>query len=207
LVLMGMLLVGQAEPARVTFTYVRAGMPVPQYEMSVGEDGTGRYVAKVASRDGSSPPQEVTQTFAVSAKTAGMIFETARGLNRFDTACQAKVKNVASTGAKTLAYAGGDGKGGCAYDYADSRQVQAVTNAFYGMAMTLDLGRKLEWDHRYDRLGLDKDMQSLTQLTASGGAIEPGAIAATLRSIAEDTQLLQRVRLRAAGLLEQVGGQ
>jgi hypothetical protein len=72
-----------------------------------------------------------------------------------------------------------------------------------GIAYTLDEGRRLEFLHRYDRLGLDAEMITLSQEVDAGRALELGTIAPTLAAIADDTAVLQRVRLRATRMLEQ----
>ena len=68
----------------------------------------------------------------------------------------------------------------------------------------MDEGRRLEFLHRYDRLGLDAEMISFAQEVEAGRALELGTISPTLAAIADDTAVIQRVRLRAAKMLEQV---
>jgi hypothetical protein len=70
-----------------------------------------------------------------------------------------------------------------------------------GIAETMDEGRELDRLHRYDRLGLDDAMASLTEEVSNGSAREVGTIAPSLRAIAADAEVLQRVRARAAALL------
>ncbi len=79
-----------------------------------------------------------------------------------------------------------------------------LTDTFLAIAYTLDEGRKLEFLHRYDRLGLDEEMNFLTQEVQEGRALELGNISPTLAAIADDTAVIQRVGLRAAKMLEQV---
>ncbi len=74
---------------------------------------------------------------------------------------------------------------------------------FLAIAFTMDEGRRLDFLHRYDRLGLDAEMITLAHEVDEGRAMELGTIAPTLDAIAGDTALMQRVRLRAAKLLEQ----
>ncbi len=78
----------------------------------------------------------------------------------------------------------------------------SLTETFQAIAETLDLGRKLDFEHRFDRLGLDATMAKLAEDVDSGSAKEVVTIAATLRSIARDSEVLDRVRLRAARLLK-----
>ena len=53
-----------------------------------------------------------------------------------------------------------------------------------------------------DRLALDQETQDLVEAVEEGHAVEPNVIARTLRSIAQDTEVLERVRGRVASLLQ-----
>jgi hypothetical protein len=117
--------------------------------------------------------------------------------------CAAKMKNIADTGMKTLKYTGRDGDGQCVYNYTEVKPVIALTEIFLSTATTIEMGRKLDFKRRFDRLGLDAEMITLGNLLDAHQASEVGTIAPTLRAIANDTELMQRVRLRAAKLLEQ----
>jgi hypothetical protein len=94
-----------------------------------------------------------------------------------------------------------DVRSSCTYDYTENKDVETLTGIFQGIAETLDEGRKLDYLHRYDRLGLDAEMESFSREVANGHAIELQTIADTLRSIADDPEVMQRVRTRANALL------
>jgi hypothetical protein len=196
--------------ARVSFEFERPGLAVPKFTMTVNEDGTGRYVAEEvlpasSASAGSEVPgtQHIDRAITLTGATTGQIFAAARALDRFNVACESQAKNIADTGKKTLRYAGAGGDGSCVYNYSQDKRVVSLTEMFQGIAVTLDLGRKLEFEHRFDRLGLDATMAKLTEQADSGSAKEVITIAATLRSIAGDSEVLERVRLRAARLLQQ----
>jgi len=74
-----------------------------------------------------------------------------------------------------------------------------------GIAFMIEEGQKLEQLHRFDRLGLDAEMQSLEKAVAGGQAVDPGIIADTLRSLVKDESLMNRVRSRAVKLLQDAG--
>ncbi|MCL2659915.1 MAG: hypothetical protein FWD64_05285, partial [Acidobacteriaceae bacterium] len=67
-----------------------------------------------------------------------------------------------------------------------------------------DEGRKLDYLHRYDRLGLYGEMDTLVQEYKEKRALELGTISSTLDSLARDEAVMQSVRTRAAMLLKQV---
>src|SRR5205823_7571283 len=105
-----------------------------------------------------------------------------------------KAKNIADTGKKTLTYTGPDGSGSCTYNYSENKTIDMLTNTFLAIAYTLDEGRRLEFLHRYDRLGLDAEMSLLLQEVGAGRALELGTIAPALAAIVDDTAVIQRVR-------------
>jgi hypothetical protein len=195
--------------AEVTFHYERPGVPVPRFTLRVREDGTGNYQADQAATSSSDTAmrgqaaQHIDRPLTVSPAMAAKIFTAARGADRFNTVCASKAKNIADTGAKTLSYTGADGSGSCVFNYTENKTASMLTDVFLGIASTMDEGRKLEFLHRYDRLGLDAEMNFLSQEVAAGRALELGTISSTLSAIAEDPELMQRVRLRASRMLEQ----
>jgi hypothetical protein len=202
----------QANAAVITFQFDRDGVAVPRYTIVLHEDGTGTYHAEEAERrSADSALQQVSlkvvdRPLTVTPETAGKVFQTARELKHFDIFCGTKAKNIASTGKKTLSYAGPDGTGSCMYNYSDEKNVTMLTEMFYAIAYTMDVGRKLEFEHRYDRLGLDAELISLEKAIADKNALELGNITPQLSSLASDTEVMQRVRTRAAKLLEQSAG-
>ncbi len=196
--------------AQVSFAFDRPGLPVPRFTLTVNEDGTGRYEADQvfpASRGAAAAEtpamQHIDRAISLSAATTAQIFTSARALERFNVTCASSVKNIADTGKKTLRYTGPGGDGECVYNYSQDKRVVALTDMFQAIVLTLDMGRKLDFDHRFDRLGLDATIAALAEQVDAGRAMELGTIAPTLRSIARDSEVLERVRLRAARLLKQ----
>jgi hypothetical protein len=195
--------------AMVSFEFERPGLAVPHFTLLLREDGTGVYKAEQAEM----PPtgtsmrgqaaQHIDRTVVLSPATVAKIFKAARELNSFNVACASKAKNIADTGKKTLNYSGADGHGSCVYNYSENKNVQMVGETFIGIASTLDEGRSLEFLHRYDRLGLDAEMTGLAKQIEEGRALEVGTISQTLAAIADDMAVMQRVRLKAAKMLEQ----
>jgi hypothetical protein len=195
--------------ATVSYQFDRIGMTVPHFTLQIREDGTGSYQADPAGAVSSggavdvSAGKHVDRPITLTPPTVTKIFQGARAADHFNLVCNSKAKNIADTGKKTLSYAGPDGKGSCIYNYSENKNIMMLTDTFSAIAFTLDEGRRLEFLHRYDRLGLDAEMTALSDQVKIGSAIELGLIEPTLTSIANDTALIQRVRLRAAKLVEE----
>jgi hypothetical protein len=198
----------QSTKAEVSFHFERPGVPVPKFTLTVDENGTARYEADevVAARGAAEADpvqmQHLDRTVTLSKAATEKIFANARALDRFNTDCASKAKNIADAGAKTLHYSGDGGEGSCTYNYSENKRVMLLTDLFQGITRTLDIGRKLDFQHRFDRLGLDSTMASLSEEVDGGRAMEVGVISPTLRSLVDDSEVLQRVRQRAARLLQ-----
>ena len=202
-----------AKPAEVTFQFDRTGLPVPRFTLRLREDGTGDYQADQAETAATATSmrgqaaQHVDRPIRVSSGTVAKIFKAARAADHFNVECASKIKNIADTGKKTLGYTGADGSGSCVYNYSENKSVDTLTNTFLAIAYTIDEGRRLEFLHRYDRLGLDAEMISFAGELDAGRALELGTISPTLAAIADDTALIQRVRLKAQKMLDQVAAE
>jgi len=92
----------------------------------------------------------------------------------------------------------------CTYNYTENKGVNALADLFQGVAETMDHGRALDHLHRYDRLGLDAELESFSREVVDGHAIELQTIAPALRSIGAGRGLMQRVRTQARALLSLV---
>jgi hypothetical protein len=186
------------------------GLPVPRFILSLREDGTGSYqadqaeVAATATSTRGQAARHIDRPVNLTSGTVAKIFKAARAANHFNIECASKAKNIADTGKKTLSYTGADASGSCTYNYSENKTVDTLTNTFLSIAYTLDEGRRLEFLHRYDRLGLDAEMISFAQELEAGRALELGTISPALAAIADDTAVIQRVRLKAQKMLEQV---
>jgi hypothetical protein len=193
----------------VSFQFERVGLPVPKFTIVIHEDGTGTYQAQVASVSGGAGAQPgtagppVNRPIRISSPTTETIFKTAHSLDRFNIECASKAKNIADTGKKTLSYRGSDGQGSCLYNYSENKSIAQLTEMFQAIAFTMDEGRKLEFMHRFDRLGLYSEIDVFNHEIDEKRALELGNIAPALRSIVADEALMQRVRERAAKLLAQ----
>lgn len=201
-----------AATPEVSFQFERAGLPVPKFTIVVHEDGTGSYRgeeapvsggARTAALQPASPGRPIDRPIKLSSPTVETIFKTARSLDHFNIPCASKAKNIADTGKKTLSYLGPDGQGSCLYNYSENKSVTQLTETFQAIAFTMDEGRKLDFLHRYDRLGLYSEMDVLIHEVQEKRALEVGNIAPSLTSIVADEALMEKVRERAAKLLAQ----
>jgi hypothetical protein len=108
---------------------------------------------------------------------------------------------VAFQGWKTLTYTGPQGQGSCTFNYSKDKEIQNLGDSLIAVAETILEGARLEVLLQHDRLGLDQEMEFLTEAVGDGQAQQICAIREILERLAQDDGVLERVRMRARALL------
>ena len=183
------------------FGFEQAQQSVPRYAFELYENGAGVYNAP---EDGKSAQPKVSGAIRVSPATLQIIFAAKDAI--LANHCGTKAKNIADTGTKTLEYFSEGVKSACVFNYSDDVKVRDAASACIAMAETLHVGDQLAHERRFDRLAMDATLDSLIEEVKAGRAIEVQNIAPVLQGIVGDERLMERVRSKAAHLLESVGG-
>jgi len=190
----------------VSFDFTpRADARQSSYIIAVPVDGLTRYIEFPV--DDPNGPAAHPVLFKISDRTLQRLMSSYADVYR-DAAqgkCETHLKGIASTGKKLLTYYRDGHSLGCTFDYADDATLNGVADAFESIASTLQFGERLQHDLRYDRLGLDAEIDALLEENSAGRAIEMQSIATTLQAIIDDDRVLERVRRKAAHLLESAG--
>lgn len=187
------------------------GRPWVRYSITVDDAGKARFEGvgnAIESGDDDKFSQEFTMTDANQRK----IFQLAKSLDYFQRNFEAKQKNIAKTGQKTLEFHGRASGGAqpidssSTYNYSPNSEVQELTRLFQAMATTLDYGRKLVFKYRFDKLGMDAELTSLQEMQAGHYVEELQAIEPILRKIADDPNMMNINRMIARRLLRSMAG-
>jgi hypothetical protein len=176
----------------------------PQWTLILHSDGSGHFRSEMGNvpDDGLKEiePPRVDRDIQVSKQFAGSAFDTARRHNWFNMPCESHMK-VAFQGWKTLTYTGPQGHGSCTFNYSRDKDLQSLGDAMEAVAETILEGARLELLLQHDRLGLDQEMEFLTEAVGDGRAQQVCAIRGILERLAADDEVLDRVRKRARYLL------
>jgi hypothetical protein len=186
---------------KVTFDFEKVELSPPHWGFEIGSDGVGKYYEKAAAAGGDASGSGGVDV-QVSASTMAML---RAGAERGGMACETKAKHIAQTGMKVLTYWKGDVPWACTFNYPDNAGVMKTGDAFQAMAETMQCGERLQHDHRFDRLALDAEVDELATEVKDGRAIEVQNIAPALKSIVDDERVMERVRRKAARLLQDAG--
>ena len=206
-------LAAQAEPGPVVHVeFSNPALTPPHWTLTVHPDGSGHFLSEPGRRP--SPPPEGTvqltepaidppvldREIQLSTAFAQRIFQAARRHNWFSQECDSHLK-VAFQGWKKLSYAGSEGRGSCSFNYSKDKEIQDLGDSLVAVAATILSGARIEKLLQYDRLGLDRELEYLTEAVNDGRAQQIGVIRATLERLATDPAIMDRVRKRARLLL------
>jgi hypothetical protein len=201
-----------ATSARVEFHYENPQLQPAKYSFVIFESGAGEF----HSEPGATPPQDTAsyhplanrldRSVQLSKAATAQIFSTARAEKFFAIGCEDIRNKVAFQGTKQLSYQGPDGSGSCVYNWSKFAPIQKLTTLFESIAFTLEEGRRLEVEHKHDRLALDAELGALLDSVKEGEASEIDNIRPVLQEIIDDEATLERAKLRAQKLLEDRNG-
>jgi hypothetical protein len=192
------------DAASVKFSFDwNQGVPWQAYSFDVQSDGKTRFNG-TPHPDATSEPDPVQQDFVMSEANRQKIFELAQKLDYFQHDLDSHLKHIAQTGTKTLRYQSPQVRGSATYNWSQNPDVEELTRLFAAISMTIDYGRKLTFQYRFDKLGMDQRLKELEELQADHGAEELSLIAPILRKIANDPNLMNISRQSAQRLLEAI---
>jgi hypothetical protein len=194
----------QQNPVRPTITFDRVWEAYKPQNVTITVQSTGS--ARYVSRNPFTPPEpgadpDYTLDFTLSSRNQQKLFRDAREANYFNGDFSFKKHVVASTGKKTLTYSDPVRHFSTTYDYSDNKAIEEITNLFSGISSTIEHGRKLVYLHRFDKLGLEDELKAMEDAAESHNLAELQIIAPTLKSIQDDTKVLNIARQRAKRLL------
>lgn len=172
------------------------------YQVSIEPTGPASYQSQPQAQDSDTPSDPYVLRFIASEATRTRIFAMAKDLNYFQGNFESKNNKIARTGDKTLTYRFGDKVSSTTLNYSDNQEMNRLIDVFQKMSLTFELSRKLDYDLRFDKLGLERDLKSLEQMDKDHNLIELQVIAPTLERITGDTSVMNISRQRARRLLE-----
>ena len=194
-----------ADPPVVTFTLDFPGSQPEHYSLRVQSDGVAHYESSGRLSPDSDETDSFDLDFTASSATRQKIFELAARAGYFQKDLDSHHKNIAFTGKKTLSYNDGKHRGESTFNYSSQLAVHELTNLFQDLSTTLEFGRRLHYDHRYQKLALDEELKRMEEMARTSPLVELTAIAPILQQIIGDSTVMNISRARAQRLLEHAG--
>ncbi len=191
-------ILAQAQQAIPTVTYEQTfhGSEPEHYVISITSNCHGTYQSEQKLAEDS-----FHFDFMMATANCSRIFDLAKQANYFQGKIDSRKKNIAFTGVKTLSYKDSERNTRATYNYSLMPGIQELTTIFQSLGATMEFGRRLEYDRRYQKLALDEDLKKIEDSSGVNGLEEISAIAPVLQKIIDDPSLMNVVRARAQRLL------
>jgi len=199
---MGRLPSRAADSATVSFSLDFPGSDPEHYSISVESDGAARYECTARISKDSNDTDSYQSEFKFSGPTRARIFDLAAQAHYFSGKIDSGNHKLAFTGSKKLAYKDGGRSFTADYNYSSLSAVQQLTALFQGVAATLEFGRRLTYDHRYQKLALDDELKSMEAQARAGELSELQSVKSVLQAIYDDNSVMNVGRARAQRLME-----
>jgi hypothetical protein len=201
---------GQAGSAAPTITaqFANPALNPSEWDLTIHPDGSAHFHSQAGHPASGDPPQielpGIDRDVRLSGDFARRVFGAAGRHNWFNQECDSHMK-IAFQGWKKLSYSGPEGSGACTFNYSKDKEIQELGDDLLAVAETILEGEKLEMLLLHDRLGLDHEIAVLSQAVGERQAQQVCAIRQTLEKLADDDQVLERVRKQARVLLAGAG--
>ena len=209
----------------ITFKLSWPAVHPSQYSIVVHRDGRAEYNS---DDKGLTPPQQANspvesnaeqstqaedaasqdafhKDFTASEALRQKIFSLAEKANYFEGQFEFTKHAVAQTGQKTLSFADRSRHSSTTYNYSEDPSIDELTSLFQGISATVEGGRKLEFDRRFQKLSLDEDLKYLEDECNNGHLQELQVIAPILQRLATDRTILHIAQQRAQRILRKAG--
>ena len=196
---------GQQPAASVSFKLDFPGADPSRYEIVIASDGHGSYVSNGKFDDKSDPADPAPLQFEVPENTRKQVFDLAKKGHYFAGKVDSGQKNIANTGAKTLAYKDASHNSQATYNYSMLQPISQLTSIFQNLSNTMEFGRRLVYLHKYEKLALDDQLKRMEEMQRENSLGDVGVIAPVLKDIANDSSVMNVSRARALRLLATAG--
>lgn len=184
----------------ITFDRVWNDFKPQSVTMTIFANGAGKYRSRNPEKTGDEV-DDFQAEFTMSRAACDKLFRYAKEAGYFDGDFTFRKHVVASTGKKTLSYSDPARHFSTTYDYSENKAIQEITNTLAGISATIEHGRKLQFLHRFDKLGLEDELKGMEAAAENHNLAELQIIRPTLESIAGDSTVLNIARQRAKKLL------
>jgi hypothetical protein len=194
-----------ADQPVVVFILDFPGSQPEHYSLRVQRDGRAHYESSGKLSPDSDNSDSFELDFTASPATLQKIFDLTAKAGYFQKRLDSSHKNIAFTGKKTLSYQDAKRSGESTFNYSSQPAAQELTDFFENLSSTLEFGRRLHYDHRYQKLALDGELKRMEELSRTNAPVELSAITPILRQIIGDGTVINVSRARAQRLLERAG--
>jgi len=167
------------------------------YKVTVDRAGNAVYRSRAHSDPGEQPSDPMVVRFTMSQQNVQQIFSLAKELNYFQGNFSFRGK-IANTGDKTLTYADGGKITKTTFNWSMNPKMMDMVELFQGMSTTFEMGNRLRYAMRYDKLGVDSLLKSMEEMNKDHELVELQVLKPEFTEILNDpvTMNISKQRIR-----------
>jgi hypothetical protein len=109
-------------------------------------------------------------------------------------------------GMKTLTYEAGNETSKVQYNYTENRTAQQLTDILEKIGNVEERISQLEYDMKYDPLGLPQTLLQIEEGLDDNDFVEPALMIPTLQKISTNSRFMHLAQSRAEGIVQRVQG-
>jgi len=189
---------GAGFPAKLTYSRTLKGSSPEYLAIVVDEKGSGTYEGRKLDEARSPRP------FQLSAGTTERIFTLTRQLNNFQSLDLESHKKVANLGEKTFAYQQGEDVNRVVFNFTENRIARELVDLFEAVGMVEEHIGALEFEMKYDPLGLSQELLQIQIELNSKSLADPEMLIPTLEKIAHGSRFLHLAQARAQQIIDRI---
>ena len=187
-----------AVPAKLTYSRTLKGSTPEYLAITVDSKGSGTYEGHKLDEARSPRPIQL------STATTERIFALAGQLNNFQSVDLDSHKKVANLGEKTITYQQGEGVNRVVFNYTENRTARELVNLLEAVAAVEEHISSLEFEMKYDPLGLSQELLQIQIELNSKSLVDPEMLIPTLEKIAHGSRFLHLAQVRAQQIMERI---
>jgi len=141
------------------------------YRVTVDRAGNAVYRSRAHTDPGEQPDDPTVVRFTMSPQSLQQIFSLAKELDYFRGDFSFK-GNIANTGDKTLAYSYGGKITKTTFNWSVNPKMMDLVGLFQGISTTFEMGNRLRYAMRFDKLGVDSLLKSMEEMNKEHQLVE-----------------------------------
>lgn len=187
----------------ITYTFDHPEVEPTHFDFVLNASGKGTYHARYLETSLQvGQPVTFQKSIQIAPATIQRIIAKIVALDYLKGNYDYTKQRIAFTGKKTIKYKDNTHQGSTTLNWSENKDVMELVDTFQGIQTTLELGRRLEYLHRHQKLGLFDEMNHAEDTAKSGWLREIYLISDILQKLYDDPKVIQTVRNGAKRLMD-----
>jgi hypothetical protein len=189
---------------QVTFEITWRASDPQWFQVAVDSTGRASYQSQAQTEPNETPGEPYMLKFTTTERLRNQIFALTKDLNYFkDDLSYKGAQRIADTGDKVLTYTVEGKTTKTSFNYSPNQKADELAAIFQQLSNTFEMGRKLDYSLRFDKLGVDAQLKILESWQRSGSLRGLQVLVPMLERVLNDPATMNMSRQRANYLIYQ----